>query len=129
MSPSRLPARPRLLVVDDDADILSAVGDVLEDEGYDVVTAENGAEALAHLQGDPLPQLILLDLMMPVMDGWTLLRRMREDVRLQSVPIVIMSAAGARAKSTIPDSISLLTKPLDLSVLLDTIRQTATPSN
>jgi CheY-like chemotaxis protein len=83
-----------ILVVDDDPDIREALQDALEDEGYSVLLAANGAEALTALASRAPPSLILLDLMMPVMDGFTFRAKQLEDPRFASVPVVIVSAGG-----------------------------------
>src|SRR5438132_14133766 len=82
-----------VLVVDDDDDIRSAVQEVLEGEGYPTVGAANGKEALDVLRTSATPPaLVLLDLMMPEMDGWELLVRMDEDPAMHRVPVALMSA-------------------------------------
>ena len=88
-------AYKRILLVEDDADIRLQVVLALELEGYEVVQASNGKEALALLRSsspEGLPCCIILDLMMPVMDGWEFRRRQREDPALASVPVVVLSA-------------------------------------
>src|SRR5712675_834532 len=82
-----------IVVVDDDDDIREAVREVLHEEGYRTVGAANGVEALQLLRSSPeLPQLILLDLMMPVMDGWEFLMGIDEDPAFHSIPVALMSA-------------------------------------
>lgn len=81
-----------LLLVDDDDDMRTALRHFLSDEGYEVHTARNGREALARLQEIEPPGLILLDLMMPIMDGNQFLAERCRDPRLSSIPVVIMSA-------------------------------------
>jgi CheY-like chemotaxis protein len=83
--------RPSILVVDDEPGILEFLRYVLEDNGYQVRTAPNGAVALT-LISDTVPDLVLTDLMMPELDGWALCQELREDVRLRETPIVGMSA-------------------------------------
>jgi len=112
------PRAGRVLVVDDDIEILKALRDVLEDEGYEVMDATDGAEALPLLKSSPPPDVMLLDLMMPEMDGWTLLQHMRNDADVAKIPVVIMTAAGRTTREAIGSSANLLTKPLDLGVLL-----------
>lgn len=104
-----------VLVVDDDAGIRDALRDVLEDEGCTVYTAANGLEALRVLAALPeRPGLLLLDLMMPVMSGWEVLDRLREDGTLDALDVMVMTAsqtdqvAGAR----------VVRKPLDLDTVL-----------
>jgi CheY-like chemotaxis protein len=83
---------PQILVVEDDAAIRGLVTEVLRDDGYAVSEAANGAEALAHV-GESKPDLIVLDLMMPVMDGWTFVEECRRWERCAQVPIVVTSAS------------------------------------
>ena len=78
----------RVLVVDDDPDILDALSEILEVEGYDVQRARNGREALQRLE-QAMPDLVLLDLMMPVMDGWAFARSRARGAR---PPIIVLSA-------------------------------------
>jgi CheY-like chemotaxis protein len=84
-------AARRVLVVDDDPDILDALSEILEVEGYEVQRARNGREALQRLERG-LPDLVLLDLMMPVMDGWELIKALSQDDRLATLPVVVISA-------------------------------------
>lgn len=106
-----------VLVVDDDPDILSAVEMILEVEGYRVFSARNGAEALTVLDG-ARPSLILLDLMMPVMDGWEFRRRLL-DHPASAIPVVVVSADRdiARKAETIRAD-GYVAKPFDLDHLL-----------
>jgi CheY-like chemotaxis protein len=81
-----------VLVVDDDAEIRQALVDILEDEHYTVRAAANGKEALEIVSHGPCPDVILLDVMMPVMDGWHFLSARLAHPRLVEVPIIIISA-------------------------------------
>ena len=83
---------PEILVVEDDAAIRGLVTEVLRDDGYDVSEAANGVEALRVL-GSHKPDLIVLDLMMPVMDGWTFVEECRRHKCCNEVPIVVTSAS------------------------------------
>ncbi|MDQ3365362.1 MAG: response regulator [Myxococcota bacterium] len=86
------------MVVDDDDDIRLTIAEALTDAGRQVLTARHGAEALEVLRGaGPLPQLILLDLMMPVMDGATFCEHRDADGRLRRIPVVVLSADAALA--------------------------------
>jgi CheY-like chemotaxis protein len=113
-----------ILVVDDDASIRDSLGDVLRDEGYTVMTAANGRDALTHLQQnrESPPALILLDLMMPVMDGLSFLDSYGQDASLPSVPVVVMSANIASTGGHHRKDILLyMKKPLDIDRLLETV--------
>ncbi len=81
----------KVMVVDDEPDIVYLVSMMLDLRGYEVVTAHSGSECLEKLQ-EEIPDLILLDLMMPVMGGWDVLDRIRVDERLKSIPVVILTA-------------------------------------
>src|SRR4051794_28574938 len=95
MPDARVPASSKLiLVVDDDPDLRDTLGQILEDEGYSVAAASNGREALAYLRERPAPSLILLDLMMPVMDGWQFRSEQRLDSVLAKIPVLVISASG-----------------------------------
>jgi len=103
-----------VLLVEDDKDIREAVSAVLEAEGYTVLTAGNGKEALEALdRGQPC--VVLLDLMMPVMDGWTFLAEVRKSRRLQDLPVVVVSAYSERRAEGVK---RVLKKPLDVNQLL-----------
>jgi len=111
-----------VLVVDDDADIRETLRELLEDEGYRVRTAADGAEAVATMEADP-PCFVILDLMMPVMDGWEVATRMHEEQRLASVPVCVVTATPEWAPS---DSAYVMQKPIDLGQLLALLRQGCT---
>ena len=111
-------AGPAILIVEDDPDALEALGDLLEAHGYAVSTARHGKEALERLETAALPRLIVLDLLMPTMDGWEFRRRQKLDPRIAQIPVVVVSASSA-AKPIEADSI--LRKPVDIGRLLETI--------
>jgi CheY-like chemotaxis protein len=114
-----------VLVVEDDVDILHAIVDVLEDEGYAVRAAENGRVALDMLRapGARPPCVILLDLMMPVMDGWAFRAEQLRDPALADIPVVILTADGRAAeKARLMNSAGALVKPVDLLTLLGAIQ-------
>ena len=113
-----------ILVVEDDVDIRSALLGILEDEGYAVVGAANGAEALEHLRSVGLPSLILLDLMMPVMNGWQFRAEQKQDQNLNRIPVVVISADGnVRQKAASIDAQGFLKKPIDLDNLLELVEK------
>jgi two-component system, OmpR family, response regulator MtrA len=112
-----------ILVVDDDPAIRDVVADILEMSDYSVKTAANGAEALDKIQSEQ-PSAVLLDLMMPVMDGWEFLRRCRGQVPCARVPVVVMSAArDAAAAARELGAQAYLTKPFDVDTVLDVVER------
>ena len=114
-----------ILIVDDDSDVRSALSELLEEEGFSVEAARNGREALARLRtGTIHPALILLDLMMPGMDGWDFRSEQMRDPRLASVPVVIVSASGFSRESirTQFRPAAYVEKPIEKDVLLGAIR-------
>jgi CheY-like chemotaxis protein len=113
----------QILVVDDDHDLRETVRDILELEGWTVATASNGEEALAYLHTHDPPQMILLDLSMPIMDGATFRLEQRQDPAIAPVPTVAFSAAAQIAdKVRDLDFTAVLRKPLKMDALLDTVR-------
>jgi CheY-like chemotaxis protein len=116
----------RLLVVEDDADAREAIVEALSALGYRVDQAANGAEALAWLRGAALPSAILLDLAMPVMDGWTFRGVLRGDPALSAIPVVVLS--GSIPAGTLPEALgaeALLEKPFGLDLLAWTLERVA----
>jgi CheY-like chemotaxis protein len=108
----------RVLVVDDEVALRLVVAEVLSDAGYDVETAGNGVEALASLQRTR-PDVVLLDLVMPGMDGWSFLEIWRANPAAHGLPIGILSAAPEAAPDAAPGSIiRVIGKPFDLDELL-----------
>jgi CheY-like chemotaxis protein len=111
----------KILVVDDDEEILKSLGGLLESEGYGVETAHNGREALDKLAQMEPPQLILLDLKMPVMDGWQFLSERSRDAASGKVPIVLLS--GLPFIPNAPGVSDFLSKPINPSRLLACVRR------
>jgi CheY-like chemotaxis protein len=109
-----------VLIVDDDPDLLDVTSFVIENEGMAVETARNGEEALAVLCSGRLPALVLLDLMMPVMNGWEFLAAVANDPALQGVPVVVLTAAE---HAQVPGALEVLSKPMDLKVLLRVVER------
>ncbi|MBZ4332174.1 response regulator [Corallococcus interemptor] len=114
---SSTPSRSIILIVDDEPDLREVVAELLEMEDYTVLQAANGQAALDVLatHGDP-PCLVLLDLMMPVMDGHEFLHRLREDARYRELPVLMLTAHFS-AKAP-PGTVGLLRKPVDIAELL-----------
>ena len=109
-----------ILIVEDERDIASQIQLELEDEGYRVSTAANGIEALESLERQPLPDLILLDLLLPKMDGWQFLRNWRELEGTAQVPVIALSAVSYRGA---PGATAVLPKPINFDVLMTLITQ------
>lgn len=110
------------MVVDDDAGSLAALADILSMEGYLVESMSNGQEALDHLRAaDAPPSLIILDLFMPVMDGWQFLAELKIDQKLSSfqIPVIVVSAFNAKVET----ADAVIRKPIDLERLLHTIKR------
>src|SRR5688572_16088156 len=112
-----------VLVVDDDDAVRSSLRDLFQGEGYDVITARHGREAFELLAEFGAPRVILLDLMMPVMDGWQFLTRQREDPVLRHVPVVILTARSRPPLRNVTGAASVAGKPIDSDALLEIIRQ------
>jgi signal transduction histidine kinase len=112
----------RVLVVEDDRDILKALESILGDNGYEVSTATDGREALNRLARDVPPDVILLDLRLPVMDGWTFRNVQRRDSQLAPIPVVAMSADGTSQAQAISAD-AFLRKPLDIDDVLSTLQR------
>jgi two-component system, chemotaxis family, chemotaxis protein CheY len=111
---------PLVLVVDDDPDILDAICDILESEGYRVSRARHGQEALQCVDAER-PAIILLDLMMPVMDGVTFAQRLRDGTENGRIPIVVISAEGNPQKAAAVGAQGYLAKPFDIDTLLSQV--------
>jgi CheY-like chemotaxis protein len=110
-----------VLVVDDETDIREAVSEVLEEEGYEVCGAGDGAEALSKAR-ERHPSVVLLDLMMPGMNGWEFRAAQKGDPELAGIPVIVLSALGKTAGL---DAAEYLQKPFDLDDLLSAVRHHA----
>jgi len=108
-----------VLVVDDNPEIRSSFKELLEDEGYRVAEVADGREALDYLRSQERPKLILLDLMMPVMDGWQFRAEQKKNPALASIPVIVISAVADVAAEI--DAERVLTKPLNPEVLLGAV--------
>lgn len=110
-----------ILIVEDDDALRDSMKELLELEGFVVRTAENGAEALALVENAEPPCLILLDLMMPVMDGWQFMHALgeRQDAVLADVPIAVVSAAADVARARERFGCYALRKPVDANDLIE----------
>jgi CheY-like chemotaxis protein len=111
---------PLVLVVDDDPDILDAICDILQAEGYRVERARHGLEALERVAARR-PDLILLDLMMPVMDGVAFAQALRDRKMDDGLPIVVISADGNPQRAAAVGAQVYLAKPFDIDALLGAV--------
>lgn len=115
-------AQKTVLLAEDDLEIRDILQDLLEAEGYDVIPASHGRQALEFLRsarGSKLPDLIVLDIMMPLVDGHQVLDEMKKDPVLAEIPVVVLSAAVRERPA---GAAAFLRKPIPLQKLFDTIR-------
>jgi signal transduction histidine kinase len=110
----------RILLVEDDPDIRVSLQSILTDDGFEVVACANGREALDRLGAMPAPDLIILDLMMPVMDGWQFRIQQKNDPALAQIPVIAISA-DASSKAAAIDAAAYLNKPFDHTKLMAAI--------
>ena len=111
-----------VLIVEDDEDLREMMAQLLTLEGFDAATVANGREALDYLRhNSTVPDVILLDLMMPVMDGWEFRRRQKADPDIAPVPVIVLSALD-QARAANLDATAFLKKPLDFDRLLTLVR-------
>lgn len=112
-----------ILIVEDEHDIRAVLTEILEDEGYAVASVPNGLEALVFLR-EHRPQLILLDLGMPVMTGWEFREQQRLDPALADIPVIVMSATPHLSQTAAAlQAANCLDKPIELNALLDMVEQ------
>ena len=111
-----------ILVVEDDKDLRDSLFEALELEGYAAVCVENGQAALSHLATGARPCVILLDLMMPVMDGWTFRQEMLKDPSLASIPVIVMTAATPARAAAIAAQV-VIYKPLHMGRVMDVVQE------
>jgi CheY-like chemotaxis protein len=112
-----------ILVVDDDADVRDGLCDALRDEGFHVTTASDGAAAVRQIATEPAPDLVLLDLRMPVMDGRKFLERRATDQTLKQIPVIVVSATADSRLGLDQPGVEIVRKPVDLDALLRLIRR------
>ena len=109
---------PAILVVEDDEDAREAMVALLKMKGYHAVPASNGREALDYLDQAPAPDLIILDLWMPVMDGWQFRSEQIRNPRLAHIPVIVVTALSDRADV---DANEVIIKPVDVDRLLTSV--------
>ena len=120
-APSIAPSSPcPVLIVEDDDDLRDMMAQMLTLEGFDAAAVANGREALEYLHSASPPNVILLDLMMPVMDGWEFRRQQKADPALAPVPVIVLSALDP-ARAAV-DATAFMKKPLDFDRLLELVR-------
>lgn len=113
-----------ILLIEDDQSIREILGEMLGSEGYEVVTAENGQVGLEKLQTLTQACLVLLDLNMPIMDGWQFLEAKQALAVLRDVPVVVLSAVASSSRP-IPGALRQLSKPIELETLFGILREHA----
>ncbi len=113
--------KEKILVIEDDANIREVLRLALEFEGYEVQAAQNGKEGMEILEKFSPPGLILLDLMMPIMNGWEFVEELKRRGLFDQVPIVVVSAYSERAKKI--DCTDFVVKPLELERLLNSVEK------
>jgi CheY-like chemotaxis protein len=117
------PALPdQILIVDDDTDVREVLGELLADEGYATRMCANGRAALELLRGGARPRLILLDLMMPVMDGWQFRAEQLRDATLRDIPVVVMTASRGVDRDDLGGA-EVLQKPVGLGDILEAVER------
>jgi CheY-like chemotaxis protein len=118
-----MPSAHAVLLVDDDPDIRDSIGECLREEGYEVYTAVNGRDALDRLGFGLRPAVILLDLMMPILNGFEVLQVLRKSADWQTIPVVIVSANRGYEAADLDGAFSILRKPVTLEKMLSTIER------
>jgi CheY-like chemotaxis protein len=116
----------QILIVEDDDDLRSVVSELLRDLGYKVATAMNGRDALDYLRANRPPGLIVLDLMMPVMDGVEFCRRRLRDPALRAIPIFLFTARGQTIANV--SAVKVLRKPLVVDEFIEAVRSVVLPA-
>src|SRR5262245_1603772 len=114
--------RATVLVVDDDPTTISLLGKMLEKEGYRVISASNGVEALS-LARQHRPQAITLDVLMPQMDGWRALKELKADVALRDIPVIMVTVLNERGMAIPLGAADFMTKPVDRQRLTALLRE------
>lgn len=109
-------------IVEDDAEFRNMLRELLEEEQYQVIAVGNGAEALSALRTERVPNVILLDVSMPVMDGFDFLRYRNDDPRLSAVPVVLVTNAKPHERPTIGVN-DVVRKPIDIDEILFAIKR------
>jgi CheY-like chemotaxis protein len=115
---------PSILLVEDDSDVREILAETLKDEGFAVATAVNGLEALKVLRSSPIrPSVILLDLMMPVLDGYGFLEERRKDPLIAAIPVAIVTAGQGVDRARAGEDTMVIPKPIDVPRLVGVINE------
>jgi CheY-like chemotaxis protein len=121
---------PSIMVVDDEPEIVTLLRFILEKDGYAVSDAHNGQDALDKLVGGKLPDLIILDIMMPVMDGYTLNMKLQANAVTRGIPILVLTAKGQKMRDLFemaPNVAAYVQKPFDPKMLRELIAGILSP--
>ncbi len=116
-----MPNCKSILIVEDDQDIRESLVQILQLEGYETIAVGNGKEGLILLPNLQKPCLILLDLMMPVMDGWEFLKAKQTNIKIAPIPVVIVTAIENPVSTT--GAVGLIKKPIEFDILLKVVQQ------
>jgi two-component system chemotaxis response regulator CheY len=116
---------PEILIIDDDVELREVIAETLQQHGFAVALAGNGREGLEYLRKGRTPRLILLDLMMPVMNGWQFCSAKKADPALAAIPVVALSAAAKKDPGSpyYIDVQDIIAKPVELEQLLTVVRR------
>src|SRR5215217_5852562 len=126
--PEKRPLRGNILIVEDEPDVRETLAAVFEEEGYHVACAPHGAEALSCLRRCPLPNVILLDLQMPVMDGWEFSHQQRQYPAAATIPLVILTGAYEGMRRPAPTGAAgYFMKPYNIDALIDVVARVCQP--
>ncbi len=121
-TPFAMGPSPPIFVVEDDTDLREVLGDLLSDEGYEAHLFASGEDALQLLRGGARPHLILLDLMMPGMNGWQFREAQLRDAALRDIPVVVMTASTGFDASPL-GAAEILKKPVGIEQILDAVER------
>jgi len=116
-----------VLIVDDDPDIRDALGECLRYEGYSVHAASDGRDALQRLEIGLRPDVILLDLMMPVLNGFDVLNALSSRADWKTIPVVVVSANRTAEEAELPGAVSFLRKPVNMDRLIAAVEEAVQP--
>ena len=117
--------KKRVMIVDDDPDILYSLKQILESNGYKVYPFDNGMDCLKSLDEGKNPTLIILDIMMPIMSRWDIRRKLEENPKWRHIPLIFLTARTNQTATDMYKSygIDFIKKPFDLSTFLESIEQ------